>query len=167
MGVFEAIEQLVEVEKNLKLPQSVLTSLKFKPPKELVAFDAAPDRSAPLKDFPCFINELDSTEDMGGFGTESNEGHFTIQIDFYAAKVESRAATKLAEAYFDALVQALRAQRPVGQRLRNTVDYLDIRAERPAVETLEWARTRDGKPYMHSGFHLFVTLHIFERVEVA
>lgn len=160
MGLREMMTALKELEESIELPQKVASELGMNSRSVARAYLIAPGRARKLNDVPCFINWPDTAEDLGGFGTEAQESRHSIQIDFYG-KPDPDAGAEMAAAFFDATYEALKAERPVGRRLKGSCDFLTLRGERPLIETLEWAG--DGYP----GFHLFLEVTLFERIEVA
>ena len=160
--LYDAMEKLQELLLTVQLTQGQADALTGGERNVRRVYMVAPDRSKPLPDFPCFVLEPDAGEDMGAFGAASeHENNYTIQIDFYASKNNDEEATKIALAFLDSAWTALVAERPYGRRLGGSVDFLQVRAERPMIETLVWAEKS------HPGFHLFLDVQIFARVEVA
>jgi hypothetical protein len=150
---------LQALERSLTVPAAAAEALGLKTTAVKRAYLIAPQASKdlPQSDLPCFINWPDVAEDLGGLGQLAEESTYTVQIDFYAPPAVDKGA-EIALAFFDALWNALKAQKPAAARLAGSVDYLQPRAERPLLETLEW----NGKQY--PGFHVFLDLTVFEAV---
>lgn len=145
-AVRDVLTQIVTIESGL----SIASPIALASPR---VYKICPPRSRPLSERAVFMNWPDAITElrMGDF----REDNFTVQIDFFATDANSDRAADIALAFFDATWLAFDAQRVAGARLGNTVDFLELRAERPALEILEWA----GKGY--PGFHLFLDVVMF------
>lgn len=149
MSLRAAMAQIVVVESALSISSPVALSS----PR---VYSIAPGRRNKLPEKVSFMNFPDAgTEARMGSQREDN---FTVQIDCLVRDADLDRAADIALAFFDAAWTAFDAQRPAGARLGGTVDFLELRAERPMIESIEWA----GE--FLPGFHLFLDLTIFKAV---
>lgn len=155
MSLLTAMRAIQEVEAAIELSAAVKSSLKLQSGRVKRAYVVAPASNRTLTDLPCFINWPDAMPEhlrMGNFV----ERAFSVQVDFYAEADDS--GGEVALAFFDATLAAFEAQQPANRRFGGTVSYVGLRAERPLIETLEWAGS--GYP----GFHLFLDIVLLETV---
>lgn len=120
----------------------------------LVAYKFAPSRSVALSTLATFMNWPDVAREAR-MGTMREDG-FTVQIDCLINVADADTAADIAIAIFDQLWALFDRERVAGRRLNNTVSFLELRAERPLLETIEWAGS--GFP----GFHMFLDIVDFE-----
>lgn len=147
MALRTIMQQIVTIESGL----SIASPMALSSPR---AYLIAPRQSVGLTDKVVFMNWPDTALEkrMGGF----REDNFTVMIDCLVNDSDSDRAADIALAFFDAAWVAFDGQRPAGQRLGSTVDFLELRADRPMLEILEW----NNRPY--PGFHMFLDLTLFE-----
>lgn len=152
MGVYEMMAALQELEQSLEIELSNHQPLKVKR-----AYNVRPAQSKVLADLPCFMNVYDDFTDLDGIGSVK-EGAHSIQVDFFAHSADSDVAEEIALKFWDVTRRAFLAQKVAGHRFNETVDYFNLRAERPAVATLEWGGL--GYP----GFRFYLDITSFEDV---
>lgn len=153
MSLQSVMAAIKSVEEAIELPDSVVRAMnaaRFQRPAQIYEL---PPRAKNLV-APCFMNWPDAAAElrMG----DMREDNISVQVDFFGPA--SHDGTAIALAYFDATWAAFDAERVVGRRLRETVDYFDMRAERPMISTMEW----NGLGY--PGFRIYLDLVLFTEV---
>ena len=149
MTLAAIIEQIVVIERSVRITSPIAFSA-------CKAYTISPNSNQDLTDRVSFLNWPDAAVEMR-MG-DSREDNVTVQIDCYVKDNRFDAGASIALAIFDATWAAFDAERPAGRRLGNTVDMINLRSERPLLETLEW----NGKGY--PGFHIFLDLVYFTEV---
>ena len=144
-GLRSIIAALVTLEESLTLADPITVTS-----NDIKAYKVAPSRNAVPARIVTFMNWPDVAQEarMG----DDREDAYTIQIDCILKLQNYEVAMDVALALWDKLWAALDDQRPAGARLSNTVDFFNMRSQRPMFETIEWAD--QGYP----GFHMFIDL---------
>jgi hypothetical protein len=126
-------------------------------PDDIRVYKIVPSQRNLLSEKVNFMNWPDAAPEsprMGNF----REDDFTVQIDCLIREGDLDKGALIARAFFDAAWNAFDAQRPAAQRLNGTVDLIELRAERPMVEVIEWGKLG------YAGFHLFLDMQAFTEV---
>jgi hypothetical protein len=139
------------IEESVSITDPVALSIAS---KNLSVHRISPPRSVAVTTLGTFMNWPDAGNEarMG----DLREDGFTVQVDFLVDVSDADLAADIALAVFDRTWELFDRERESSRRLAGTVDYLTLRAERPMIETIEWA----GKSY--PGFHIFLDIVSFK-----
>ena len=156
MTALAMMQAIVAVETAIDLPAAVVSANglnRYKAVKSAHIHGA--DKGTSLNDLPCFVNWYEQEPEALRLGNLV-EHHETVQVDFYAE--DSDLLRIYAMAFYDATMAAFHAQEPYNRRFSGTVDLVNVRADSPAIATMDW----NGLSY--PGFRMYLDLVRFETV---